>query len=286
MSLQTFKKKGIITCHGTNTSGKFNGEQFYVRRGPFGVDENVGKWGSNGFSINGGTRSPGYIGKTYQMSKNGTPFNGQFPLGNGGNHGRYYEAEPVFNMPNVRADTQGNQYKFIKQSVLSNKGMLKTRFKWVNGQYPNFWVQPQAASDNLSDNNSSWLYTTDKAAANICVSDVNNPEKYADNYKKGGASLCSTTTAKYKSYNIMSANALYTKTLHIPETSSQQTLKIQRKCQNPTYNLKPFPFSVSVGKKSGIGSNISGQQNSSNGPPSSILTPIYLTPPDFYWDSK
>ena len=286
MSLQTFKKKGLMTCHGVNQSGKINGNQFYVRRGPFGVNENVGDYGVNGFSINGGTRSAGYVGKTYKMSKNGTPFYGQFPLGNGGTNGRYYEAEPVFNMPNVRADTQGNQHKFIKQSVLSQKGMLKTRFRWTTGQYPNFWVQPQASSDNLSDNNSSWVYTQNLAAANICVTDVNKPEVYEDNYKKGGSTLCSTTTAKYRSYNIMSANALYTKTLHQPQDSSQRTLQIQRKCQNPTYNLKPFPFQVASGQGSGIGSNLTGQQNSTTGPPSEILSPIYLTPPEFYWGSK
>ena len=285
MSLQTFKKKGIITSHGTNTSGK-PAPGFSLTQGPFGSKDDIGSYQTNGFSINGGTRNVGYIGKTYQMSKNGTSFYKENPKGYGGNCGKYKQSQPLFNMPLVRCYTQGDQYQYIKPSVLSQKGMLKKKYRWINGQYPNFWVQPQAASDNLSDNNSSWVYTQNLAAKNICVSDVNNPEKYEDNYKKGGATNCSTTTARYNSYNIMSANALYTKTLQQPQDSSQRTLKIQRKCQNPTYNLKPFPFTVSSGQGSGIGSNITGQQNSTNGPPSFIETPIYLTPPEWYWDSK
>ena len=286
MSLQTFKKKGIITCHGTNTSGK-PAPGFSLRQGPFGSKDDIGAYQTNGFSINGGTRNVGYIGKTYQMSKNGTAFYKENPKGYGGNCGKYKQSQPLFNMPLVRCYTQGDQYQYIKPSVLSQNGMLKKKYRWINsGQYPNIWVQPQAASDNLSDNNSSWLYTTDLAAKNICVSDVNNTEKYADNYKKGGATNCSTTTARYNSYNIISANALYTKTLHVPETSGQQTLKIQRKCQNPTYNLKPFPFSVSSGQGSGIASNLTGQHNSTNGPTPAISTEIYLTPPEWYWSSK
>ena len=246
MSLQTFKKKGLLTCHGVNQSGK-PAPGFWLSRGPsgsmgsmgsmgsigsmgsMGSMDDIGNYGLNGFSINGGRRSAGYIGKESKMSKNGTPYYGEYAIGSGGTNGKYKIAQPVFNMPNVRADTQGKQYQFIKPSVLSTRGMLETRFRWIHsGVYPNYVVKNNQANDNLANNASSGVHTDTLAAANICVSNINDSEKYIDYIKKGGATGCSTTTAKRNSYNIMSSAGLYQKDLYIPQTASQQTLRIQK----------------------------------------------------------
>jgi hypothetical protein len=281
MSIQTLKKKGVITCHGTNISGKEPGGN-WLSQGPFGSGKNViiGAYGNRGFSLNGGTRNVGYIGKSSAFSKNGTPFYGQFPIGNGGVNGRYPNPQPLLNFPQVRGQTQGKQFEFIKPSVLSTNGMLKKKYRYLyNGQYPNYWVQPVYGNSNLSDNASQWLYIQNKAAQNICVNNTNKPHVYIDNFKKGGATGCSTTTAKYNSYDIMAARGLYTKTLNIPQDSSQYTVQVQRKCSNPIGPQKPFPFAVSSNSNS-AGSN--GTSNSTSGPPPPILTEIYLSPPEWY----
>jgi hypothetical protein len=279
MSIQTFKKKGLLTCHGVKQSAK-PGPGIWLRQGPFGANDNiVGAYGKEGFSINGGTRNVGYIGKHSMMSKSGTPYSGQCAIGNGGSNGRYYIAEPLLNMPLVRCDTQGRQYQFIKQSVLSNKGMLERKYKWIhNGQYPNHWVQPQQCNDNMSNNASQLVYVQNLAAANTCVDDTNKPEVYATNYKCNAIGCDNKKTANYNNYNNRASAGLYSKTLRIPETSSQYTLQVQRKCQNQTDAQKPFPFAVASGSGSGIGSNNTGQQNSTTGPPPPISTPIFLTP--------
>jgi len=281
MSIQTFKKKGVITGHGTKISGKAPGG-IWLSQGPFGSGKNVcvSSAGYEGFSLNGGTRNVGYIGKNSLFSKNGTPYHGQFPIGCGGTNGRYPASQSVLNFPQVRGDTQGKQFEFIKPSVLSTRGMLRQKYRYLyTGQYPNYWVQPVYGNNNLSDNASQWLYIQNKSAANICVNDTNKPLVYADNYKKGGSTGCSTTTARHKSYNIMSSAGLYTKTLNIPQDSSQHTLQVQRKCANPIGIQKPFPFAVNNGSNN-AGSN--GTSNSTSGPPPAILTPVYLTPPDWY----
>jgi len=282
MSIQTLKKKGIITCNGVNISGKPPGG-FWLNQGPFGSKGEVGAAGNSGFSINGGRRNPSYIGKSYAFSKNGTPFYGQFPIGWGGTNGRYPRSEPVFNFPNVLGETQGSQAFFIKPSVLSTKGMLEKRYRWINsGQYPNNWVQPVYGNSNLSDNASQLLYIQTKAAAKTCVNDTNKPQVYVDNFKRGGSTGCSTTTAKYQSYNIMSAAGLYTKTLYIPETASQYTLQVQRKCANPIGPLKPFPFAANNGSNVGIGRTSGAGTQTNPGPPPAVTTPTYLTPPAWY----
>jgi len=290
MSIHTLKKKGVITCRGTNISGKAPGG-VWLRQGPFGSNGNIGATatavGINGFSLNGGTRNVGYIGKSMAFSKNGTPFYGQFPIGNGGLHGRYPKSEPLMNFPEVRGQTQGTQFEYIKPSVLSTKGMLEKRYRWINnGQYPNYWVQPVYGNDNLSDNASQWLYIQTKAAANICVNDTNKPHLYIGHIRRGGATGCSTTTARHRGYNIMSAAGLYSKQLYIPQDASQYTLQVQRKCSNPVGPQKPFPFAVNSGSNGGVGSVVGVASTSNSGPPPPIVTPVYFTPPVWYTSSS
>ena len=126
MSLTTFKKKSVIN-YGSKRSGKAPGG-IWLPQGPYGHSTHglqlaIHNEGPVGFSINGGTRNVGYVGKTYQMSKSGTPFRGTHPIGNGGNYGKYPRPQPVLNSQEV--DTLGTQYKYIKPSVLSTKGMLE-----------------------------------------------------------------------------------------------------------------------------------------------------------------
>jgi hypothetical protein len=166
--------------------------------------------------------------------------------------------------------------------------MLEKKYKWINnGQYPNYWVQPVYCNSNLSDNVSQQVYIDTLAAKNITVNNTNKPEKFVNYYKKGGATGCSTTIAKYTSYNIMSANGLYTKDLYIAQTAGQQILQIQRKCANPNGSQKPFPFAANNTHTPSIRSlGASTAQVGANGPPAPISTPVFLTPPSWYTRSK
>jgi hypothetical protein len=288
MSIHTLKKKGVITGLGVKISGKST-HGFWVSQGPFGsLEYNALPFGISGFSINGGTRNQGYIGKSYAMSVNGTPYYREHPKGWGGHLGQYAKSESVFNMPNVKVDTRGKQNRFIKQSVLSTKGMLEKKYKWIhNGQYPNYWVQPVYNNSNLSDNVSQQVYIDTLAAKNIIVNNTNKPEKYINNYKKGGGTGCNNTTAKYTSYNMIASNGLYTKDLYITQTAAQHTLQIQRKCANPVGEQKPFPFAANNTHTPSIGSiSSSTAQTSVAGPPTPLTTPVFLTPPKWYTEQN
>ena len=275
MSIQAFKKKGTIR-YGANVSGKTPGG-VWLSQGPFGkgtLAYTVGAEGPVGFSLNGGRRNVGYVGQSMAMSKNGTPFRGQFAYGSGGTNGTYPKSEPVFNA--TQAIVLGDQYKYIKPSVLSTKGMLEKKYKWINnGQYPNYWVQPVYPNGSSSDNASQWLYIQTKAAANICVNDTNKPQVYVGHRVHGGPNCCSTSSAKYI-YKIQESNAGYTKTLHIPQTASQYTLQVQRKCAYPTGPLKPFPFAVNGGSSS----------SKSPYAPIPVRNVNYSSPPNWYTEGK
>jgi len=283
MSLVAFKKKSVIQ-YGSKRSGKPPGG-YWLPQGPFGngkysktLKDATTTLGAVGFSINGGHRNIGYIGKTYKFSKNGTPFRGTQPCGSGGTLGRYPQPLPVFNSNNVIV--LGTQYEYIKPSVLSTKGMLEKKYKWINnGQYPNYWVQPNYTG-NQTDSSSQGLYIHQKTVANICNIDVNNVDTYVDNIKRCGSTLCYTTTARFQNYDIMAAQGLYTKELYQPIDSSDYTLYVQRRCSNPTGSQKPFPYRVQTG--TGIqaaGTSITSVGNACN------TSNIYLTPPAWYTHS-
>jgi hypothetical protein len=261
MSIVAFKKKSVIQ-YGSGRSGKPPGG-YFLPQGPFGKnmfslqDTN----GPVGFSINGGRRM-GYIGQTMEMSQNGTPFRGKFPLG-GSITDAFPPSQPVFNVN--KANVLGTQYQYIKPSVLSTRGMLQKKYKWIyNGQYPNFWVQPNYAGTTQSDSKSQGLYVHNVTTSNLCVTDVNATDKYVDYIVEGGPTLCRTSAAKFK-YNNMAQNGKYTKFLKQSLSSEQQTAKIQRKCIYQIGAQKPFPFCTN-GSTCNIGKS-------------------YISPPEWYTNS-
>jgi len=281
MSLVAFKNKSVIQ-YGSKRSGKPPGG-YWLQQGPFGkntiaLKNSINTYGPVGFSLNGGHRNVGYIGKTSTFSRNGTPFRGVNAYGSGGCCGTYYKAQPVFNVNRVIA--LGDQYMYIKQSVLSTYGQLEKQYKWIhNGAYPNNWVQP-IYTGNQTDTSSQGLYIQEKAASNVCNIKVNNTQEYEGNIIKCSPTLCQTTTAKFK-FNDMARNAPYTKELKQPTTSGQYILYTQRKCTNPNKLQKPFPYAVNTG--TGIltgGINVSNVGNACN------TSDTYTVPPEWYIKSN
>jgi hypothetical protein len=274
MSIVAFKKKSVIQ-YGSKRSGVPPGGNWIVAGVRMG---NPAPAGGVGFSLEGSHRNVGYIGKTSLMSKTGTPFRGQYPCWTSGGaaSGNQYKITAVMNSNEV--NVLGTQGWYVKPSVLSTRGMLRKRFKWVyNGQYPNYWVQPNYTG-NLTDTASQGNYIQSLSAANDCVNDVNQPAKYEGNIACGGPTLCYNTPARFK-FNDMASNAPYTKTITQPLTSSQQTLRIQRRCSQPVGAQKPFPFAVNGGS-TGIG-GIGGISGGNSGI-CTIPRSEYLTPPEWY----
>ena len=137
MSLTAFKRKSVIN-HGSKRSGKGPGG-IWLPQGPFGHSTHglqlaIDNPGPVGFSINGGHRNVGGVGRDMKMSKSGTPYRGTQPIGFGGTYGKYPSAvlvgsegqytgavqppnnpspvvQPVLNSRIV--DTMGTQYLYI-----------------------------------------------------------------------------------------------------------------------------------------------------------------------------
>ena len=304
MSLTAFKRKSVIN-YGSKRSGTAPGG-VWLPQGPFGHSTTglqlaIDNPGPQGFSINGGRRNIGGVGRDMKMSKSGTPYRGNYPIGFGGTYGKYPSAvlvgnadangqntgavtnspktavvEPVLNSRVV--DTMGTQYLYIKPSVLSTHGMLDKKYRWAYyGKYPNYWVQP-IYTGNQTDSASQWLYIQNKAAANTCNLKVNNVGTYEGHVVPCGPTLCTQgrSTAGFK-YNDMARNAPYTKTLNQPVSYAQYNLYLTRGCNNPVGPQKPFPYAVQTGSsQSASGTSITNFATGCN------TTPIYLAPPAWY----
>ena len=304
MSITAFKRKSVIN-YGSKRSGIGPGG-VWLPQGPFGHSKRglqlaIDNPGSVGFSINGGHRNVGGVGRDMKMSKSGTPYRGTEPIGYGGNSGNYPSAvlvgstssniqstgaisnsnknavvQPLLNSRIV--DTMGTQYKYIKPSVLSTYGMLDKKYRWAYyGVYPNYWVQPNYTG-NQTDSASQMLYIQNKASANTCNIKVNNVETYEGYYVKTGPTLCTPgrSTARFK-YNDMATNGPYTKTLKQPVSYGQYNSYITRGCNNPVGKQKPFPYATS----SGSSHSASGTSITSFGSGCGS-SPVFLTPPAWY----
>jgi hypothetical protein len=305
MSLTAFKRKSVIN-YGSKRSGTAPGG-IWLPQGPFGhateaLKEAITNYGAAGFSINGGHRNIGGVGRDMKMSKSGTPYRGTQPIGFGGTFGKYPSATLVGSsangiqstgaVPNAHSkqpavepvlnsrvtNTMGSQYLYIKPSVLSNDGMLDKKYRWAwYGQYPNYWVQPDYTG-NQTDTASQWFYIQNKAAANTCSLKVNNVGTYEGHFVGCGPNLCTPgrSTAGFK-FNDMVRNAPYTKTLYQPVSYAQYNLYLTRGCNNPVGAQKPFPYAVQTGSsQAASGTSITSFASGCN------TSKVYLSPPEWY----
>lgn len=240
MSIVTLKRKTDVK-YKNKISGKGPGGK-WITQGPHGYTT----FGSSGFSLNGSHRNTGRIGKTYEMSKSGTPYRGINPIGNGGTLGQYYSSNNILNNTDSKIIINGSQREYIKPSGLSMSEMINNKFKWIkSGTYPNYWVQP-VYNNYQSDSKSQGLYLHNKKIRSMNITDVNNKEKYVNNIKIGGSTNCNLTTTRH-SFNSMFSGGLYTKTINQPLTSGERTLRIQHSCAFQTQEQKPFPPPVQTG---------------------------------------
>ena len=240
MSLATFKKKSV-TLYGTNISGR-PVASYFIPSGPFGRPNSINsvmllqasqQKAVSGFSLNGVHRTSPFF-----TASIGTPYRGQFAKGNGGTNGRYFN-EPILNMCLAKPKMAGATNQYNKNSTVSTYGLLRKKYRYLySGQYPNYWVQPNYGTSNLSDNTSQGVYVNKLTATYSRYVDTNAEAKFID-YKKN----CSITDQNECNMKLLNtSNTLhYTKFLHVPQTSGQYTTRIQRKCVRPLNYQKPYP---------------------------------------------
>lgn len=113
----------------------------------------------NGFSLNGSTRNQGYIGQTsLSRSLANTPMRGSVARGHGGCCGDYINASIV--QSGVKCQ---NDSSVIKKSVLSTKGMLANKYKYIKRPQPYSSTKP----DTTLNKNTQSEYIESKVQSTI-----------------------------------------------------------------------------------------------------------------------
>jgi len=104
--------------------------------------------GQKQFSLNGTHRSQGYVGQSViSRSLPRTLFNGNVPRGHGGCCGYYPQAHVI-----QSATTSTNNVNVVKPSVLSNEGMIATKYRWITRPKPYISLKPDSTlNSNTQD---------------------------------------------------------------------------------------------------------------------------------------
>lgn len=199
-----------------NVSGRGPGG-YWVSQLPFmqksGQKASNVSYSTSGFSINGGSRTSTYIGKSSAFSQVSTPFKGVHARGHGGSQGQYRVAAVI---QATGSDVASIQQDFIKPSVISTKCMLSKKLTWIfNSQYPNVWVQP---TTNMTMG--SYIEKLKSQNCTTIGSEI---------------AICQQACANNNNLTKRPKTAL---------SYSEYLQYLDKKCLNPTGKQKPFPFNI------------------------------------------
>jgi hypothetical protein len=224
MSIVVLKRK---TEAMRNLSGKSKHiKHTWAIQGPHGgMGGNVLSYGG-GFSINGSYRNIGSVGTTnLAKSVKRTQFYGTTAKTNSGT-----TENSNFNYHNS-GSCCSNDNTIIKPSVLSTRGMLAKKHRWMKRGYPHYWVQP---TGNPLDSTASAVVEKIKTN-NLCQSDAFDSGNVVCN------SVCKLQMIGTKKQTQKS----YSKSRDLFSRSQSDYLTNKKqKCLNPTGANKPFPFQV------------------------------------------
>lgn len=224
--------------------------------------------GKNGFSLNGGYRNVGGVGRFRMVSNvSRTPFRGNLPIGSGGCCGVYDKT--VSNSGSCGT----NDPQIIKNSSVNTKGMINMRYerKWeqwndeyvcprvvLNSQYPYSWTQQDNGS--YVSTSDQGLYIRQKTQSNgSCVLinpqnsgscgnyDVEGGEHYKSDAKmyecSGNKNACSYYIGTRKFVKMP-----YAKNFNQPAMSQEQYITTggptRRNCLRGNWNKDPFPMNL------------------------------------------
>ena len=224
--------------------------------------------GKNGFSLNGGHRNIGGVGRFRMVSNvSRTPFRGPVPMGSGGCCGVYDKS--ICNSGSCIT----NDPDMIKNSSVNTKGMINMRYerKWeqwndeyvcprvvLNSQYPYSWTQPDNSSyvstsdqglylREKTQKNGSCVFINYQNSGNCGNYDIGSGENNTDDFKiyncTGNQNACSYYIGTRKFIKMP-----YAKNLNQPAMSQEQYITTggpaKRNCLPPGPDKQPFPMNL------------------------------------------
>ena len=189
----------------------------------------------NGFSLYGGHRTTSYIGKSMRNSPNGTRYKGIYPVNFSQTKGLIHNSTTS----NVRTELRGNTPSH-QNSVKNNRSMIYSKNKWINGTYPNNWVQnvkeisyeeylKRLVMKGECENRKN---IPTQGGEECCECEEALPRSEIDTYYNPLDKLKKCNAGVVKKYDpFFMSYALY-------------TLRLQKKCLDPNQDNQDNPFSL------------------------------------------
>jgi hypothetical protein len=188
----------------------------------------------DGFSLSGGARTTSYIGKSMRNSPNGTRFKGIYPVNFSQTTGVISGSTMCDQITELRGNAPSQQ-----KSVGNNKSMIYSRNKWINtGVYPNVWVQPVKEMGYEEYMKHRVLQEDCEDGKNIPTEGGEDCCACEDAFEKSDVEIYYRPIDKLKRCN---DGVVQDMTSH-STSSSLHTLRLQKKCVDPTGSNKPFPY--------------------------------------------
>jgi hypothetical protein len=130
--------------------------------------------GENGFSLVGGTRNHGGIGQFRMISNTTrTTYRGNEAMGHGGNSGKYYKTTMQGGGLNSGSCCT-NDNTIIKKASMNTAGMIDTKYKWTKGTYPNYWVQADDNSYQITGDQQTYIKNLTQSSGACVFQNVQN----------------------------------------------------------------------------------------------------------------
>lgn len=198
-----------------------------LKKKTFAQYNNMSVNSKHGFSLNGTHRNQGYVGQNViSRSLPRTLMKGDTIRGHGGCCGSYPMHSIIESSVNCQEDSN-----VVKSSVLSNSGMIATKYRWIRRGAPHTSVKP----DNSLNSNTQQDYVnklTKNAIKNATTCESSNAELKTYSCEGIGihktqsdTRVCSNNTKSL--YADLSGNTLHK---YVAMSNSEYLLRLNNKC--------------------------------------------------------
>jgi hypothetical protein len=189
--------------------------------------------GMKNFSLNGTRRSQGWVGQDMMgRSLPKTILKGTTPKGHGGCCGRYTRGTIVKSITNLNCL---NNPAVIKASVLGNKGMLATKYRWIRRPQPFTTSKPDSSASQYSHTQGQYITHISKnalASANnsICQKFKYIPTSCPRLFRTDANAQISQITSECGRYTKDITNSVETPKGGVAMESGLYIQKLEKKC--------------------------------------------------------
>jgi hypothetical protein len=183
------------------------------------------------FSLNGGSRSQGYVGQSNLMRRFPmTNYRGNTARGHGGLNGSYNQTNVISGI------NYQNDSTIIKPSVVGTSGMIAKKYRWIRRPEPFSSTKPEVNNSNLNSQN-SYITNLEKKTMACIDSQGTHKTKPISKYP------CPFPRASYINYNSLANSSCRITKIIGNKTQGEYLNSLDKACSS--LDAKNHPVTIS-----------------------------------------